>query len=73
MSSPSIVNQLLENGGTLHNSNALHCAIRSPKSTKCNYEMVKYLLDVGVEIDTIEGASCPRRVRDRESSGKSSI
>ena len=70
-SSPSVFAQLLEHGGTLKNSNALHHAIRRPKSSSNNYEMVKYLLDVGADIDATEHGMSPRRRAERDNPGRS--
>jgi ankyrin repeat protein len=52
IASAQVVARLLQHGGTIGTTNALHMAIRSPKPGR--YEMVECLLEVGAHIDALE-------------------
>jgi ankyrin repeat protein len=66
LASPQVVAQLLQHGGNIKKTNALHMAVRSPKSGR--YQMVEYLLDAGADIDMIEYAGT-ELLSSRASSG----
>ena len=54
ISSPNVIEQLLQHGGTINCTNALHMAARSPKPGR--RQVVEYLLEAGADINAIEYA-----------------
>ena len=58
ISAPNVIEQLLQYGGTINCTNALHMAVRAPKSGR--YQVIEYLLKAGVDINAIEYAGTER-------------
>lgn len=54
ISPPNVLEQLLQHGGTIDCTNALHMAVRSPKPGR--REVIEYLLNAGADINAIEYA-----------------
>lgn len=54
-----VLEQLLQHGGTIGRTNALHMAVRSPNSGR--REVIEYLLEAGANIDAIEYAGVESR------------
>jgi ankyrin repeat protein len=56
---PRVLERLLQHGGMIGWTNALHMAVRSPKPGRS--EVIEYLLEAGADIDSIENTSVESR------------
>lgn len=63
---PSVLQRLLQHGGTIGRTNALHMAVRSPKPGR--REVIEFLLEAGTDVNAIEYAGMDSR-RDQSGLG----